>query len=75
MRCANLLKFNGEEQLSEHKYWPSHDSYRNAVLTEEVSVHGVRGWCINLAKDDGRRKPKLVCFVGSLVGLCFYLNL
>jgi hypothetical protein len=26
MRCANLLSFIGEEQLSEHIYWLSHDS-------------------------------------------------
>ena len=41
MRYANLLRFNGE-QLNEHKYSPSHDSYTNAVLNEEVSVCGVR---------------------------------
>jgi len=41
MRCLNLLKFNGE-QLSEHKYWASHDSCTDAVLTEEVSAHGAR---------------------------------
>ena len=40
MRCLNLLRFSGE-QLSEHKHWASHDNCTDAVLTEEVSVHGV----------------------------------
>jgi hypothetical protein len=74
MRCANLLKLDGVEQVSEHKYWAQSRQLHGRRNNGGGLGAWCKGWCINLAKDDGRRKPKLLCFVGSLAGLCFYLR-